>query len=212
MGDLFWYPWYIERFDRSTYGWSVTARGVYRELLDAQWKLGGLPIDPSELRVLVHATPEEWKIAWKRCEEKFPIVDGHRVNERLDIIKAETLEKTTKTKGKARDAATERWRRYRQSKAASDASSNAQSNAPSINNDAPSIAPSNAILHPTSINQTSSDLRGDKSPRGNGSEIAHVHRREHDLPVPPNYPADLERVKREALATIRARLKPPNLE
>ena len=71
-------PWYPASFMSSTRGWSVTARGIYRELLDCQWEQYGLPEDPAELRKLIGATAAEWK-EWPVVESKFPISpDGRR--------------------------------------------------------------------------------------------------------------------------------------
>ncbi len=78
-------PWYPGDFMRSTRGWSLTARGVYRELLDAQWDLGSLPPDVDELCVMIGATQEEWIKGWPKCEPKFPVFeDGQRRNPRLE--------------------------------------------------------------------------------------------------------------------------------
>jgi hypothetical protein len=79
-------PWYPGRFLSSTRGWSVTARGVYRELLDAQWELGGLPATPAELQRLIGATTAEWKCWRGFVEAKFPIshADGLRRNQTLE--------------------------------------------------------------------------------------------------------------------------------
>lgn len=79
-------PWFPGDFMRSTRGWSVTAKGVYRELLDAQWDLGKLPHDPEKLRVLIGATPEEWARGWPLCESKFPGRLGRcRLNPTLEL-------------------------------------------------------------------------------------------------------------------------------
>lgn len=77
-------PWFPGDFMRSTRGWSVTAKGVYRELLDAQWDMGDLPADPEELRETIGATPAEWEIGWKKCESKFPVRRTARRNLRLE--------------------------------------------------------------------------------------------------------------------------------
>jgi uncharacterized protein YdaU (DUF1376 family) len=78
-------PWFPGDFMTATRGWSVTARGVYRELLDAQWDMGALPADLEELRVLINATAAEWRVGWQKCEMKFPVgEDGLRRNGRLE--------------------------------------------------------------------------------------------------------------------------------
>jgi len=83
-------PWYPRDFASSTRGWPLVARGVYRELLDSQWDLGGLnhggilPEDQEALRVLAGASAPEWLIAWPFVEPKFPLVPGGRQNARLE--------------------------------------------------------------------------------------------------------------------------------
>lgn len=54
-------PWYPRDFASATRTWPLVARGAFRELLDAQWDMGGsqaglLPADPEELRELARAT------------------------------------------------------------------------------------------------------------------------------------------------------------
>lgn len=84
--------WYSGDFMRSTRGWSVTAKGVYRELLDAQWDHGEVPADPEELRVVIGATKQEWRDGWRRCAAKFPEVEpGIRRNARLEEHRAVAL-------------------------------------------------------------------------------------------------------------------------
>jgi uncharacterized protein YdaU (DUF1376 family) len=74
-------PWFPRNFLGETRGWSVTAKGVYRELLDAQWDMGALPADPEELRVLIGATPEEWTKGWAKACQKFTATeDGRLIN------------------------------------------------------------------------------------------------------------------------------------
>jgi uncharacterized protein YdaU (DUF1376 family) len=78
-------PWFPRDFASSTRGWPLVARGVYRELLDAQWDAsdGTLPDDEEVLRSIAGATPAEWKLAWRYVEPKFPRVEGGRRNARL---------------------------------------------------------------------------------------------------------------------------------
>lgn len=83
-------PWYPRDFASSTRGWPLAARGVYRELLDAQWDMGGsggpgtLPADEEALRMIAGASTSDWKVAWRFVESKFPHVNGGRRNERLE--------------------------------------------------------------------------------------------------------------------------------
>lgn len=80
---------------RSTRGWSITAKGVYREMLDAQWDMGALPAESKELAILIGATPAEWRIGWAKCESKFPISeDGQRRNWRLESHRVKSADLT----------------------------------------------------------------------------------------------------------------------
>jgi uncharacterized protein YdaU (DUF1376 family) len=102
-------PWFPSDFLAATRGWSVTATGVYRALLDAQWELGALPEDPSELRALIHATPKEWADGWKRCESKFPIVAGARQNQRLEEHRVKALQLQDRRRRGAIATNAKRW-------------------------------------------------------------------------------------------------------
>jgi uncharacterized protein YdaU (DUF1376 family) len=89
-------PWFPGDFMRSTRGWSLTARGVYRELLDAQWDMGQLPASTEDLAALIGATAAEWQKGWSKCESKFPITeDGMRRNERLEFHRSKSEQLTT---------------------------------------------------------------------------------------------------------------------
>ena len=76
-------PWYKHcprDFAAETRGWSLIAKAIYRELLDAAWDMEhGLPAEPEDLRRLTGATAREWAQGWPRCEGKFPLQpDGAR--------------------------------------------------------------------------------------------------------------------------------------
>ena len=82
-------PWYPRDFASSTQFWPLSARAIYRELLDAQWNAGSLepgilPDDEDQLRQCARATPAEWKAGWPHVEPKFPKVQGGRQNPRLE--------------------------------------------------------------------------------------------------------------------------------
>jgi uncharacterized protein YdaU (DUF1376 family) len=110
MTGLAMMPWFPGDFMKSTRGWSVTAKGVYRELLDAQWDMGGLPADPDELRGLIGATESEWSIGWNRCELKFPQgADGLRRNLRLEVHRAESEKRREEARQHGLAGANGRW-------------------------------------------------------------------------------------------------------
>jgi uncharacterized protein YdaU (DUF1376 family) len=80
-------PWrkhYPGDFMRMTRGWSMSAKGVLHGLLDAQFDLRTLPVDPATLRRLTGASDGEWQEAWPMCEQFFPVIDGRlRMNVEL---------------------------------------------------------------------------------------------------------------------------------
>jgi uncharacterized protein YdaU (DUF1376 family) len=85
-------PWFPSRFLSSTRGWSITARGVYRELLDCQWEMGSLPASATELQEMIGATKTEWKYWPSLVETKFPVdADGRRRNPTLEQHRANSL-------------------------------------------------------------------------------------------------------------------------
>lgn len=105
-------PWYPRDFASSTRGWTINERGIYRELLDCQWDMAGLPGNPDEMRLMIGATPDEWLAGWPRCECKFPIdSDGHRRNPRLERHRAHSLSLYGRTRKRAQGAAEARWGR-----------------------------------------------------------------------------------------------------
>jgi uncharacterized protein YdaU (DUF1376 family) len=58
---------------------SVTAKGIYRELLDLQWEDSGVPLTEDDARAIIHATEEEWAHFSPYFSQCFP--DGK--NEKL---------------------------------------------------------------------------------------------------------------------------------
>ncbi len=102
-------PWFPRDFLAATRGWSITETGVYRTLLDAQWDLGILPEQSSELRALIGATPREWQAGWRRCESKFPIVSGGRKNPRLEEHRAKAIELHERRRRGAQSTNAKRW-------------------------------------------------------------------------------------------------------
>lgn len=121
-------PWYPRDFRSATLGWPLVARAVYRELLDAQWDVGGLPTDAEMLRAICMATPDEWRLAWPIVAPKFERgVDGRLRNLRLEAHRERALQRAADNRDKAKKAANARW------------TGNAPSTAPG---NAPSTAPS----------------------------------------------------------------------
>lgn len=111
---LQWLKWYPRDFASSTRLWPLIARGAFRELIDAQWDIGGantgtLPDDEEQLRLLVRATAPEWRVAWPYVEPKFPRVDGGRRNARLEQHRQLALREYAAFRKGARMTNAKRW-------------------------------------------------------------------------------------------------------
>jgi hypothetical protein len=106
---LAWYPWFTADWLAQTRGWPLVARGVARELLDAQWDRDKLPVDVEELRQMIGATRAEWRVAWPVIETMFPAGADGRLNPMLDAQreKAQALVAARKRASQAGHAA--RW-------------------------------------------------------------------------------------------------------
>jgi len=92
LRPLSYLPFFCGDWLSSTRGWPVTARGIYFELLITAWDQGSLPADPKALRVLIGATPSEWRFWSSHVEAKFPIgADGRRRNRRLEQHRVKSL-------------------------------------------------------------------------------------------------------------------------
>jgi uncharacterized protein YdaU (DUF1376 family) len=105
-----WMKWFPRDFMSSTRGWPLTARGVYRELIDCAWDMGSLPAEPKELAALIGATTDEWRVAWHYVETKFPLGDdGRRRNARLESHRQKALDEHQARQRGARNANAKRW-------------------------------------------------------------------------------------------------------
>ena len=95
MLKLLWYPWKWEQWRASfpVLQLSLAERGLYRELLDASWKVGGLPNDPAELAQLARCKTAEFSRYWKAVKRFWkPRADGLLYNDELEQIRAEQVE------------------------------------------------------------------------------------------------------------------------
>jgi hypothetical protein len=82
-------PWFPSSFLGSTRGWPCCARLVYRELLEAQWTMGSLPDDLTELARIVNVEAPCFERGWQYAKRKFkPGRDGRLRNARLEQHRA----------------------------------------------------------------------------------------------------------------------------
>lgn len=118
-GGLHFLPWVPRDFRATTQLWPLVPKAAYRELLDLQWEVGGLPDDEQVLRGCVGASPKEWKLAWSFLAQKFPVCDdGLRRNPRLERHRQDALERRQRFQARSEKGNRARWNR---------SSSNAQS-------------------------------------------------------------------------------------
>src|SRR5439155_2227672 len=106
---LAWFKWFPGDWLAETQGWPLLARGVYRELLDAQWNMGALPAEPSRLRKLVGATLREWRVAWPLVSPKFPTVPGGRLHAGLEDRRRDAHAQRDRHRAGARHTNAVRW-------------------------------------------------------------------------------------------------------
>jgi uncharacterized protein YdaU (DUF1376 family) len=83
---LGWYPWYPRDFNTSiaVRSMSLTARGIYRELLDIQWESERLP-DAKRLLSVLQATDKQWEEFAPFLDELFPNGQNIRLKEMRDL-------------------------------------------------------------------------------------------------------------------------------
>jgi uncharacterized protein YdaU (DUF1376 family) len=73
-----YYRWYWRdwRGSRGVQKMTATERGIYRELLDEQWRVGHLVNDPEWLAEAAMCTEQELANAWQVLSKCFPPIDG----------------------------------------------------------------------------------------------------------------------------------------
>jgi uncharacterized protein YdaU (DUF1376 family) len=79
MGEpLPYYRWYWRdwRGSRAVQKMTALERGIYRELLDEQWRIGHLVNDPAWLADAAMCTEQELANAWQMLSKCFPPIEG----------------------------------------------------------------------------------------------------------------------------------------
>lgn len=73
-----YYKWYWRdwRGSRGVQKMTTTERGIYRELLDEQWRVGHLVNDPEWLAEAAMCTEQELASAWQVLSKCFPPIEG----------------------------------------------------------------------------------------------------------------------------------------
>lgn len=68
---------------------SVTAKGIFHELLDIQWQEGSLPAEEDSLRAILRCSDDEWSKFAPHLDTLFPLADGQRRNVRYYEVQRE---------------------------------------------------------------------------------------------------------------------------
>jgi uncharacterized protein YdaU (DUF1376 family) len=89
-------PWFPRDFIAATRHLALAERGAYRELLDYQWEMGGLPKDPVRLARLLVVTPEEFAPIWAAISDKFEESPSGLVNKRLEEHRKKAIDQLNK--------------------------------------------------------------------------------------------------------------------
>ena len=108
---LAYLPLYTGDFAAATRGWPCCARLLYRELLDAQWDMGGLPNDAERLRAIVNVETACFERGWSYVQPKFVAgTDGLLRNKRLEEHRERAQDISSKRRSAGRAGAAQRWR------------------------------------------------------------------------------------------------------
>lgn len=111
---LEWFPFYADDFLSSDYvqSMSMAERGLYITLLALLWKSErGLPTDEKVIAARVGLTPNRFRKIFMGISKKFvQIENGTRfINERLEEVRREQLDKAKSRSDKGRAAVKKRW-------------------------------------------------------------------------------------------------------
>lgn len=147
-------PWFEGDFLKATLGWTFVQRSLYRCLLGAQWELGSLPNDESELSRIAGTSPEEFAAGWPRVKTKFDLEGDRLTNAKLEAWRA--------------DAIARRDRKRRAGKVGGEASGKARTKQPLSNGSTVAEAEGQAETKPPSPSPSPS-VKEEDSRRGEGS-------------------------------------------
>lgn len=102
---LDWFPFYASDFVLGTATMSPAAVGCYIRLLCHEWECGPLSSDPKAIERIAPGS----RRVWEEIAPKFVERDGKLVNERLEDVRAESVEAHRKATEKASKAASASW-------------------------------------------------------------------------------------------------------
>jgi hypothetical protein len=146
---LAWYRWYPGDYFTEIQGWPWDACAAYRALLDAQWNMGSLPVDPKRLRTVLYPIPpmSRWRAAWPYVEPLFPIVAGGRQNARLAALREADLDLRRRRQEASKTANDARWSRPEpsDSDSESDSDSISDSDSDSVSTPTPTPTPTPTV-------------------------------------------------------------------
>ncbi len=171
-------PWFPRDFLAATRAMRLAERGAYRELLDYQWEMGGLPTDRERLARLLGITAEEFCDIWPAIADKFLVDGAYMHNQRLEEHRKKAIEQRDRKRGAALATNAKRYAERPAERthcaSLSDTHTDALSDSLSASPPSPSPSPSpseESLGHtspqiPTSSGADRADARGRKGPIG----------------------------------------------
>jgi uncharacterized protein YdaU (DUF1376 family) len=102
-------PWYHRDFLAATQGWRLAERGAYFLLLGAQWEMGPLPKDVSELALIVGTSANEFRRIWRKVSRKFMATKDGLVNARLELHRQKAVGLRARHQSGAKQTNQKRW-------------------------------------------------------------------------------------------------------
>lgn len=156
-------PLFVADFMGSTATWTGPERGLYLQMLAAEWSSGPLPSDTARLARALNYSEAEFMTLWPTVREKFANGGGTLTNGRLETVRAGVMAFRAERAENAKKAAATRWHKDASSNASGNASSNAKA-MQSISNLDPSLTPTVSVLGSTSYPVESSQGRGKPRP------------------------------------------------
>lgn len=139
-------PWFHRDFLASTQGWTAAESGLYFLLLGAQWEMGPLSEDPTQLASIARAPVKEFKAIWaKKVGCKFRSTPDGLINDRLEEHRKEALRRRDQHRNGAQQTNAKRWRSGSQSESQSESQSDALGESQSVSPPSPSPSPTGRV-------------------------------------------------------------------
>lgn len=103
-------PLWVADFMASTATWTGPERGLYLQMLAAEWTSGPLPADTARLARALNYSPAEFGALWPTVRPKFANGGGTLTNPRLEAIRADNAAHRARRSEHAAKASQARWK------------------------------------------------------------------------------------------------------